>query len=335
MSLSGRRSPDVSHPPQAGIPLYWTGIAFFLAVVAYAPAFNNGFISDDIVILGRLRESAFDLHHLSLPVEGIRLTTYAAFAVLLKLFGYRPGFYYGFNLMLHLANICILGRLLLDLTGRRSLAITGIVLFATMQNPQEAVMWISAMGDGLVTGFILAALLLWVRGRFAGCIAFYCLASISKESSPVLLVLIPLCDWIRSGKLELRRQHFWLLVPAAGFVILFVAQLRSNMYLNSGLYAFRPAGFLITLNSAHRMAFPWLSLVLLCLYPTRWRFDYRWAAGFALWISASLAPYSFITYQNHVPSRSQYLAATGLAALAGLEVEDGSKTGRSNHTAVQ
>lgn len=297
-------------------------LAFILAVLAYASAFHNGFISDDFVILGRVESWLKDFRTFSIPPEGIRLTLYGCFALLRSLFSFRPELFYGFAILLHLLNVWLVGKLLLVLTGRKSLAVTGAILFAVVQNPQEAVMWLSGMGDTLVGVFTLAALLAWTRERFLWCVVCYAGALLSKDSGLSLLVLVPLIDWLRIGRVQFRRQYLYLLLPTAGFLALFLATMQSNTYLSAGLYAFRPSGVLTILNSAHRLAFPWLYLaLLLCLVERRYKWS-RGAAAFLAWISITLMPYSFITYQNHVPSRSQYLAAMGLAGLLAVLIEN-------------
>jgi len=273
------------------------------------------------VILGRVEAWLRDIRTFEFPPEGNRLTLYAWFAVMRELFGFRPEFFYSVAILVHLVNVWLLGRLLWLLTGRRDFACLGAITFAVVQNPQEAVMWLSGLGDALVGLFTLAALHAWIKGRFLWSSLAYASALVSKESGLVLLVLVPLLDWTRSGQMRFRKQYLCLLPPTAGFLALFLSTMQSNAYLSSGLYAFGPSGALTILNSAHRLAFPWLYLaflVALAGHRLRWS---REAALFACWILTALAPYGFITYQNHVPSRSQYLAAMGLAGLLALLVE--------------
>lgn len=303
------------------IPAGWIILGFLLAAVAYAPALNNGFISDDFIILERVDSWLKDFRGISIPPEGIRATSYFGFAILRVLAGFRPELFYVFAIGLHCLNIWLFGRLLMVLTGRKSLAVSGIILFATVQNPQEAIMWLAGVSDAFVGTFTLAALLAWCGGRIRLSLIFYAGALLSKESGIVFLVLAPLSDWMRLGELRFRRQYLYLLLPAAGYLALFIANLRGNTYLSAGLYKIRLEGLLIIANSAHRLAFPWLYLALLMLWPARWWKDRRSVAAFLIWIATAIAPYAFITYQNHIPSRSQYLASMGLAGLIALLLE--------------
>jgi hypothetical protein len=303
------------------LPAGWMALAFLLAGAACAPALNNGFISDDFVILARVNSWIRDYHNFSWPPEGIRTIAYATFALLSKAAGYRPELFYLYAAGLHMLNIWLFGRLLMILTGRKSIAVAGMLVLASMQNPQEAVWWLSAIGDTYVGTFTLAGLLAWLNGRTWASLACYAFAMLSKESGIVFIALVPLAGWLRDGRLKWEKQYLYLLIPAAGFLGLFAALRHGNTYMSSGLYKIRPEGLLIIANSAHRLAFPWLYLALLLLWPSRWRNDRSRLAAWLLWVFAAIAPYAFITYQNHIPSRSQYLAAIGMSGLIALLLE--------------
>src|SRR5881628_1643776 len=86
---------------------------FLLAVIAYTPALNNGFIADDYVILHRLdliRAQPLLLFHV--PPENFRLTSYIIFGFLKTLVGYDARLSYAVNIAIHLANIGLIYRLL-------------------------------------------------------------------------------------------------------------------------------------------------------------------------------------------------------------------------------
>ena len=295
--------------------------AMLLGITAYACALDNGFISDDFVMLGRLANWLGDFRTFEFPPEGNRLTLYALLGALRGLFGLSSAWFYAAAMGIHLLNVWLLSRLLWCLTGRRKFTSLAVMAFAVFQNPQEAVMWLAGVSDALAGLFTLLALLAWARERFAWSAVAFGLALASKESGVAILVLVPLMDWARVGKLRLRREYLLLLLPAAGFAWLFLATMRQNAYLSEGLVSFGPAAVLTLLNSAHRLAFPWLYVAFLAaLAGTRLRFS-REAALYASWILVTLAPYSMITYQNHVPSRNQYLAAMGVSALLALLLE--------------
>ncbi len=289
--------------------------------VAYAPAFNNGFISDDYVILERLRDLKQDpLYLFSIPPDNFRSTLYACFALLKGLFGYRPAYFYAFAVLLHCANSLMFGKYLQLTGGGMTVAILGSLFFAVGQSPQEAVMWLAGMNEALLGTFMLGALLAWLTERYALGALFYLVALFSKESAIALLLLIPLTDLCRGRKPVVRREYFYLLVPALLAAGLYFYTRQSNGLLTH-YYAFKPQGILVELISLHRLAFPWLYIALPVLLIQRRPEHLRALLFPAVWVALALAPYVFLTYQNHVPSRNQYVACMGAAWLLALLVD--------------
>jgi hypothetical protein len=300
---------------QEDFRLRWKMAVMLGALVwaAYLPALNNGFISDDYVILERAEHWKHDLSYLfSIPPEGFRGTMYLCFALIKTLVGYRPAVFYAFTIFLHFANCLLLFRLVARLTGRRDAATTAAILFAVVQDPQEAVMWLSAMTETLLGSFALLALLSWNSRRYIWAIAACCAAMFSKESGVIVPLLIVLTDQA-DGRLNLRKQHFALLIPTAAFAAFFLGTMRENALAGSGLFGFHFGAAVTWIFTLHRMSLPWPYLALLAC----WRGGrFSLPAGLfrpAAWVMSALLPYIWITYQNHLPSRHQYLAAAGMA----------------------
>ncbi len=294
-----------------------------LSAVTYLPSLNNGFISDDYVILARASAWKDGLALVfGMTPDRFRITSYLAFGLLEALFRHYAAAFYCFTILLHFVNAVLVWRLLGIASGSRQVAVLGAVIFAVGQSPQEGVMWLAAMNEELVTLFIQAALLAWVRARFA-CSAAACVgALLSKESAPVVLLLLPLVGDAGRRRRVLRWQVLWIAVPVAFFLLAFVLTLPDNVLVTHGFYKAGLKAALVWLISLHRLMFPWLYLALLVWVFTRR--DGRLAAavpGF-LWMAAALLPYMFLTYQNHVPSRHTYLASIGFAwALAAILLE--------------
>ena len=86
--------------------------------------------------------------------------------------------------------------------------------------------------------------------------------------------------------------------------------------LTAGTYSFGFHGILVFLISMHRMLFPYVYLALLILLVQRQFMKTVRSAlpglGFA---SIALLPYIFLTYQNHITSRQEYMASIGIAWL--------------------
>src|SRR5262245_56335222 len=103
--------------PRGLTPWQWSLAIAAVAVLAYIPAVNNGFIADDYVILNRIELLKADPLYLFNDVpENFRVTSYAVFGVLKGLFGYDARPYYVFNILLHVLNCFLLRRLLQELT---------------------------------------------------------------------------------------------------------------------------------------------------------------------------------------------------------------------------
>ncbi len=285
-----------------------------VCVVAYIPVLNNGFISDDYVILERASVWNADFSSIfRMTPERFRITTYLAFGILHWLFGYHAPAFYCFTILLHFVNAVLLWKVLGRLTDSQRVAVAGALIFAAGERPQEAVMWLSAMNEELLTMFIQLALLMWMRERYVLSAAACMGALFSKESAAVILLLLPLVDFAARRRFALRWQILYIAAPTAAFASAFLSGLSANPLARSGLYGLGGQPLLVWLVSLHRLMFPWIYLAaLLWLIPRRGAWPVRALPGF-LWMTASLLPYIFLTYQNHVPSRHMYLASIGLA----------------------
>lgn len=290
-----------------------------LAMAIYWPGLDNGFISDDYVFLERVETLATNpLYLFEIPPENFRTTTYLAFLALKKLFGYQSWAFYLFTITLHALNAFLLNRLVHRITQDPGLALMTAVLFVGFQNPQEAVLWLGGMHEAWQGLFVLATLLAWVEGRRVLSLLFYGLALFCKESAAVVLLLIPVVEFWWTGRFRFRREYLWHVLLSAVFAAGFAALLARNSLVAGGFYAFGPKAAWVFVNSLHRLAFPWIYLLGAVAAATRAGISVQSLLGPLAWMGAALAPYIFLTYQNHVPSRHEYLASMGAAGLMGM-----------------
>jgi hypothetical protein len=287
-------------------------LLFFLALAclaAYLPAFNNGFIADDYVNLEWAGK--FFAHPgflFTVPPQNFRMTSFVVFEALKEVFGYKPVVWYAVNTGFHFIACVLLWRLLLRLEDERVAAL-GTLLFAVFQAPQEAVMWVSAMNETLSAVFILAALLLWLKNRHGCGLLSYSLALISKESAPILLVLIPVIQW-RQKKPLFTREYCLYLVPTAAFAAVFLKTWSANSMIHYQIYAVSPRALLVLAITMHRLLWPWLYVFLaLSLVWGSMRPKISAAATGLILIAIPMLPYIFLTYDKHLPSRQLYLAS--------------------------
>ncbi len=291
-----------------------------LCLAVFWPALDNGFISDDYVALDRadqLLDHPLLLYRI--PPENFRSTMYVVFLFLNTLAGYHAWVFYLFTLGLHTINAWLLGRLAGLLWENPDLGFLTSIFFLTFQNPQEAFLWLAGMHEAVQGFFILVTLLCWVERRWRWSLAAYCCALFSKESAVVALGLLPLADFWRLGRLRWRRKWAYFAIPTALFAILFLALSPSNSLVKAGFYAVGPQALEALLRSLNRIALPWIYLLAAAVWLDRRHRKPAPLAAPLLWMVVSLLPYIFLTYQNHVPSRHQYLSSMGAAALlAGL-----------------
>jgi hypothetical protein len=291
------------------------------AIVAYLPAVNNGFIADDFVILARLDLlKSNPLYLLQVAPENFRLTTYIVFAFLKTTFGPDYHAFYIFNILLHAANVLLLKRLVGLITNNEMLAWTSAALFAVFQAPQEAVTWLAAMNETLLGFFVLWTLIFWERHKYGWAVAAYSAALFSKESAPIVLLILPLIQ-VQRGKPPFPRQYRLLLIPTAVFAAVFAYTLRTNFMIGHGTYALGLHALIVLANSVHRLLWPWAYIVIILsrIANGRWP-EPRQIVLCAGWVAVLMLPYIFVTYTIDIPSRQLYLASAVLvcAMAAGL-----------------
>lgn len=294
------------------------GALVLLCLFVYWPALDNGFISDDYIFLERIDTwSGNPFYLFQIPPENYRTTTYAAFWMLQRLFGYQPVYFYLFTLLVHAVNGALLGKLTGILLDNRKFGWISALVFVSFQSPQEAILWLGAMHEALQGLGILLTILFWVKGREKAALSCYLLSLFSKESALIALVLLVLVDFWRSGSLRWKNSYLLFLVPTFGLVLMLTLQGVNNSLVVGGFYKIGWHALSVWVLSLHRLAFPWFYLLVILAFAS----GYRKLAELVpplLWVAISLAPYVFLTYQNHIPSRHTYLASMGLAMALSL-----------------
>src|SRR5262249_27861210 len=150
------------------------------------------------------------------------------------------------------------------IVGQIQVAFLASILFAVFQAPQEAVMWIGAMNEPLLSFFLLLTLLLWVRGHYVTSLVTYVLALWSKESAPIVLLMIPLIEWYR-GNRAFWRRYLLLFIPTAVFAAAFILTFSKNFMVNNRIHALEWHAVPVLLKSLHRLIWPW-AYILIILY---------------------------------------------------------------------
>jgi hypothetical protein len=294
-----------------------------VAVIAYLPCINNGFIADDFVQLQRIEDLKTDPFILfRVAPEIFRLTSYGVFAVLKVLAGYHSAFFYSFNILLHALNTVMLVRLVFEITNDEKLSLLASLLFAVYHRPQEAVMWIGSMNETLLFFFVALTLVLWIRRRYAWSVVPYFFALFSKESAVVVLPAVVLIDYYLERGWSFRR-YAPLLVPTGIGAAVYLLTLSNNFMIHSDIHAFRWHAALVLVISLHRLIWPWAYIVAILAVMTGGSWPSWKAAGVVcLLLLAAMLPYIFLIHGDWIPNRHNYLASAVFAtALAGVVLQ--------------
>ena len=190
--------------------------------------------------------------------------------------------------------------------------------FLLIASHQEAVIWVAAVHELLVFGFLLLCLLGWVqwlRLRRAGWLALtaiaFVLALYSKESAAVLPALLAGL-WLCEGSRRRLDLSFIALALAATLVYTWAvfAASEHHLHLHDGTFSLNAPFVANLLRTLWRIHLPWGIAALACL---AWKHQFAPAVAALVFSVIALLPYSFLTYMPFAPSRHTYLATLGLA----------------------
>jgi hypothetical protein len=199
-------------------------------LLAYAPAViaGLGFVSDDFMILQRLRgagglrgavsffgQSYYDYY---------RPLGFVSFAADWTLWRDWPAGYHATSILMHLLNTALAFLLARRLAGVQAAAVAAAIFGLHVAN-QEAVFWASARFDLLATAGALGSLLLLgsgARWRHAAAGLLYGAALLSKESVVALPVAAGAYLWLirRERPSEMVRAFAWMGAAAVAYVLL-------------------------------------------------------------------------------------------------------------------
>jgi len=303
------------------------GILAILAIAPYLPLFVQPFISDDYLQI--------DLGRKYGPVEAwSRLADDALYrcratSIVLtywteRWFGDQPLPFYMSSILMHILNawLVLLVGWRLGLGGIRSFV--AAAFFAVYARHQEAVMWYAAMPELLVFFFCGCFLLSWDRylrrGRawdYGLAALWFLLALASKESAVAVVPIAAALAW--------RRDRSPLSVaPMAAAAVLYAAGIfyskDNHLHLNDGTFSLHAPFVATWARSIARMF--WVSGFLGLIAIAAWRrAAWRCLRAPALWIAATMLPYSFLLYMPTAPSRHVYLASAGLGFVVAVGLE--------------
>lgn len=298
-----------------------------LAILAYLPTLTQPLIEDDYPNIAqslRFGDEVGWSRMFAEPVFRVRATTFLFNYAINDLFDMHAPAYYAATIFLHVLNTWLLFAMgAWRALGYRVMALAA-GFFAVCEGHQEAVMWLSGSTETIQMLFGLIAFLCWLRileGRsvwYIPAVASFAIALLSKESAVIFVALFALP--VVFDRALWRKA--WLLIPFAALAaasVISIAETRIYSFrFRDGGFSFAAPYWIIWPLSFARLFWFWGALALIAILI--WRPpQYRRILAIALaWAGLSLIPYSFLTYQNRVPSRHTYLSSAGIAIIVGF-----------------
>lgn len=203
-----RSRPHTStEPPAAAASAvwWWSAAAVAAAALTFLPAWRNGFVWDDPLVLEQVR-AIHGIRDLIVPPELIprfyyRPLIFLTYLVDHTLGGDQPFWYHVSVVATHTLNTALLCWLTARLVGTRPTAMIGALLFAVHPIHVESVAWVAGRSDVVAATCMLlsAALFTYDRPRWAAwCgVGTYALALLAKEVAIAGVLLLPLLDLVR------------------------------------------------------------------------------------------------------------------------------------------
>jgi hypothetical protein len=303
-----------------------------ISVIVYLPAVNNSFISDDFGIFPLLQTLKQNPSYIfDATSELFRVTSYVYFWACFALFGLKPELYYLAGIGLHALISILVYFLVRRVTGNTLAAWAAGLFFAAYERHQEAVMWISAANELILTLWCLLFLLLWDRAisrdgasRIYSAAAFivFALALFSKEAAVVLAPMAAVGLFLHrySGR-EVVDRSIPVFAMFAAFVALWLSQADRNFFVADGHYAFGLQALPVYGRAVLRLISPAIPFLAALLLLRDRKTELPWNSSFVFFAALlvfAIVPYSFLTYQDHLPSRHTYFPSVGLAGLIGI-----------------
>jgi len=207
-----RAEPVVSLP----VGPWATVLVLLLAMAAYVDCLSYQFVWDDVLMLVQT-QNLRDLRNLpqflrtdfstitSGAIEGgyYRPTLAMSLTLETKLWGLTPAPFHLTNLLLHVLATFLVSRLVLAMGGTSIAALFATLIFAIHPVHVEAVVWVAARQELLMTIGVLGCILSYQRWKVPGrwralagvaALLFLTLALLSKEPAVVLPALLVLSD---------------------------------------------------------------------------------------------------------------------------------------------
>jgi hypothetical protein len=317
-----------------------------LAPLLYRRAIGAYFFEDDFQwLVTRFGFHPFDLLHVDNYNHFYRPVVELFFYTGVSAFGRSAFAFHLVNVAVHAVNALLVYGVTSALTRRVFPSLVAALMFVSLPAYVDAVAWVGAIAEPMVTLFGCASLVLFVefvrtgrRWPYLGAIAAFAGALLTHESGVTFFPLILAAGWLARTEQVRRHPETTLDEPRTGwgelrsaipFIILLVCYGAIDVMVNRhnyvveeghyrvGVHAIRNVfDYVVALyvgkhNLASYLTVGTVAILLL------WRGS--WPVRFATaWIFVTLLPFAFFTWAN--TSRYVYTPAVGFAMLVGIGI---------------
>lgn len=206
-----------------------------ITFIVYIAVFISDFSSlDDYGLMESLQQGWLTVP--SLVASGgvyLRPLTVLTYLLDYQLWGANAAAFHFTNLIIHIANACLVYHLcrsyLPEKSNREGTSFLAALFFAVSPLNSEPVLWVSGRTDLLCCFFFLAALIILINDRLSlmsaagGMFTAYFSSLLAKESSIVLFAILPLyLLFVRTGKTRQVKMGLWFSVTLACSLYLFM-----------------------------------------------------------------------------------------------------------------
>jgi protein O-mannosyl-transferase len=214
----------IRQPSEASGAWRWALLLVAITILAYAPAWNAGFIWDDDAHLTQNRciIGPLGFGHIWTSSHAVYYPlVLTSFWALHKFVGLNPLPYHLLNIFMHAASAVLLWGVLRQLHARG--AWLGAALWALHPVMVQSVAWITELKNTQSCLFYLLSILFFLkadsaesqpeqrRWRFSLSLVFFAMAITSKPSTVMLPIVLALCLWWLTG--QVRRRDLVVLAP--------------------------------------------------------------------------------------------------------------------------
>jgi tetratricopeptide (TPR) repeat protein len=296
-------------------------VVFLLAALLYLPALRNGFVWDDVYLVGHPDIRVLDVSTVKRifttnfwetmeSQSGMyRPLTTLSFYADHQIYGETPAGFHLTNVLLNAAVSALALLLLLEMFGRVDVAFVSALVFLAFPMHVENVAWVSGRTDLLATLFMLSSLWCYARWRagrrtrsLAGALAGFAAALLAKETAVVLPAVVACTEIIPAGRAQsdAPRWKRWMVIACMFAMVALYFALRTHV-LGSALLFFsrfttgggQAAALTLSIvaHYAYKLLFPFRLDAEADFYPPETLWNFHSIAGVAVVAASLLAVY--------------------------------------------